>query len=127
MRKKELIKNYVHNSWEGKGSNLFSTGEELVNYKTTISLKKGMYIIINNEYYSKTTSTNQNMLIEYAENSYAEHNIILTDEKHINGLKSGQYDLGDLIEIEQKELNVRHDKRKFARQIYNKEEDLNLG
>ena len=121
MRKRELLERFVYNSRGGTGSNLKSDGQEVINYNTTIALHRGRYIVINNEYYSSTTSTNQNILIETAKKAYADHHIILTDEEHINGLKQGRYDLNDLITA--KYLVLRNDKKKFAREFYSKEEN----
>lgn len=68
MRNKEVIDRFLQGlpAW---GSNLYSTGDKLVNYNTTIAEWDSGRLYINNTKYSKTTSTHQNYMIFRTENS----------------------------------------------------------
>ena len=65
IKKSDLIKNYINGYTEGYASNLKIEGDKLINYNTTIAYRFKDYIILNNDSYSKTTSSNQNMIREY--------------------------------------------------------------
>lgn len=62
MRNKEVIDKFLQ-KLPASGSNLYSTGDKLINYNTTIAEWDSGRLYINNTKYSKTTSTHQNYII----------------------------------------------------------------
>lgn len=77
MRNSDVIKCFLR-GLDARGSNLYSTGEKLINYNTCIAQIIGNILIINNSYYSSTTSKHQNLLKKLAEDYFKR--IELTDE-----------------------------------------------
>lgn len=62
MKKADLINNFINGYTEGYASNLRIEGDELINYSTTIAYRYKGYIVLNSDMYSRTTSTNQNLI-----------------------------------------------------------------
>lgn len=62
LNKNDLIKTFLLTNEEGRGSNLYISGETLVNYDTCIAYKKDGILYLNVKKYSSTTTRNQNLL-----------------------------------------------------------------
>ena len=62
MRNSEVIQCFL-NQEAANGSNLYSTGDKLVSYSTTIAQWKVGRLILNTTYYSRSTSKWQNQII----------------------------------------------------------------
>jgi hypothetical protein len=77
MRNSDVIKCFLR-GLDAKGSNLYSTSEKLINYNTCIAQIVNNILIINNTFYSSTTSRHQNLLKKLAEDYFKR--IELTDE-----------------------------------------------
>lgn len=69
MRNKEVIDKFLQ-KLPASGSNLYSTGDKLINYNTTIAEWDFDMLYINNTKYSKTTSVHQNYMIFRTGGSY---------------------------------------------------------
>ena len=75
LKCKELINDFVSdNVIDNKASNLKVTDNQLINYNTVIAIREGKKVYLNNSYYSRTTSKNQNLVkravIEYNKHCY---------------------------------------------------------
>ena len=62
LNKNDLIRTYLLTKEENKGSNLYISGNALINYSTCIAYKKDGLLYLNVEKYSVTTTKNQNLL-----------------------------------------------------------------
>ncbi len=71
FNKNDLIRLFCDGMDKGKGSNLYIDENKLINYTTIIALWDNGRLLLNNDYYSSTTSRNQNLIRRYA-NHYTE-------------------------------------------------------
>lgn len=62
MRNREVVREFLNHE-PTTGSNLYSTGDKLVSYATTIAeWQSGKVLLVNNTSYSRTTSKQRNYL-----------------------------------------------------------------
>lgn len=94
MKNEEVIKCFLK-GLNAQGSNLYSTGDKLINYNTCIAQINGHTLIINGSYYSKTTSRHQNLLKRIDGNYFTSIEITTED---LNGR------IGDLINCQTEPL-----------------------
>lgn len=88
MRNQNVIENFIHQIFEGKGSNLYIDNNKLVNYNTTIAQWENGTLLLNVTKYSQTTSKNQNIIKKLAENLI---NVIELDNVPMNTYNLKKY------------------------------------
>ncbi len=66
FNKNDLIKRFCDGMKSGKGSNLYIEDNKLINYTTIIAFWDNGKLLLNSDYYSSTTSRNQNLIRKHA-------------------------------------------------------------
>ena len=94
---RRLVKEFCQNSlMEGYASNKRLVVDEntLINYSTVIAYRTKGYVVLNTDYYSKTTSKHQNRIREYTHDSL----LIETTHKKLQKLRRGEISVNELKE-----------------------------
>lgn len=73
IKTREAIEDFVNTKSCRAASNLFSKDNKLFNWTTVIAQWFGDILVINNTWYSRTTTKHQNKLFYYAEKNRIPH------------------------------------------------------